>query len=688
MSSYPNRSSYPYKGLLFSFLALFLLQASLEAQEAVTVERTNNKVILEGTVYYVHVVKPGETLYAISRAYNISQKEIAIENPGVISGIQIGQSLKIPVDPKLQDEVDTSERQEPKETGKYHTVLPGETLYGISRTYDLREEDIEQANQGLSASSLQPGQRLRIPERDLSEEEHAYNEEGLVYHKVKRKETLYSIAGYYNVSIEEIRAVNPELGWGGPKTGQTLRIPAPQLSDQPEEVDEYSLEDESIFGDPEDLAEEYDYDELDLRHENIRRTYRIAFFIPFDFREMEPLDSLIKDIESVSRRNRIIERYMMEEKIPQSVNFLEYFQGSLLAIDSMRQAGMKLEVHYFDTRRSLSRTRSILEEGDLEDFDLFMGPFYPFNLELVSDFALEHRIPVVTPFYDELDLIRRNPYLFQLSPSLESEYREAARLIASKHMYNIVYVRHEDSLDVEKHDYFKQLIFDGFDDYHPSDPVVFKEVVQELDRTEELIQSLSPDKKNLVVVPTADEALASSVVSSLFYQLNRFDIEIIGAPYWTEFSSIDFRYYHQLQLIFYNSFWVNYHDPLIEEFMSKYRKHFYNEPGINTKKGINYGILGHDMTLYFLNALKIYGPRFILSLDQYQPGLVQGPFTFNRVSMGGGYENTSISFYRFLPDMTIHKFEVPPLPEKNYFFQPAEDRMKRRYLYKDRRKRD
>jgi len=681
-------SSYPNKSLLLTLFALFLLQASLVAQETVTVERSNNKVILEGTVYYVHVVKPGETLYAISRAYNISQKEIAIENPGVISGIQIGQSLKIPVDPKLQDEVDTSEHREPGEAGKYHTVLPGETLYGISRSYDLKEEDIEQANPGITAENLQPGQGLRIPEVEDDEEEHAYNEEGLVYHKVKRKETLYSIAAYYNVSIDEIRAINPELGWGGPKKGQTLRIPAPQLTDQPEEVVESGVEEDAIFGDPYDRTEEYDYDELDTRHENINRTYRIAFFIPFDFREMEPLDSLTKDIESLTRRNRIIERYMMEAKIPQSVNFLEYFQGSILAIDSMRQAGMKLEVRYFDTRRSLTRTRSILEDEDLENFDLFMGPFYLFNLELVAEFALEHKIPVVTPFYDELDLIRNNPYLFQLSPSLEAEYREAAKLVASKHMYNIVYVRQVDSLDLEKHDYFKQLIFDGFDDYHPSDPVVFKEVVQELDRTEELIQSLSPDKKNLVLVPTADEALASSVVSSLFYQLNRFDIEVIGSPYWTEFSSIDFRYYHKLQLTFYNSFWVNYHDPSVEEYMSKFRKYFYNEPGINTKKGINYGILGHDMTLYFLNALKLYGRRFIIALDRYHPGLVQDPFVFSRISRGGGYENTGISFYRFLPDMSIQKFEVPPLPEKNFFFQPVEDPMKRRYLYKERSIRD
>ena len=121
--------------MLILLLGVFLTQA-LHAQDPVPVERTSNKVILEGTVYYIHVVKPGQTLYAISRAYNISQKEIAIENPGVISGVQIGQSLKIPVEPSMVDEVDTSEMKE-GEAIQVHIVEKGETLYGIARKYGI-----------------------------------------------------------------------------------------------------------------------------------------------------------------------------------------------------------------------------------------------------------------------------------------------------------------------------------------------------------------------------------------------------------------------------------------------------------------------------------------------------------------------------------------------------------------------
>ena len=272
-----------------------------------------------------------------------------------------------------------------------------------------------------------------------------------------------------------------------------------------------------------------------------------------------------------------------------------------------------------------------------------------------------------------------------MSPSLERGYKEAAKLVASKHMYNIVYVRQLDSLDLEKHEFFKQLIFDGFDDYAPSDPVRFKEVIMDIKDTEKIIHSLTSDRKNLVVVPTADEALASTLMSTLYYQQQYYDyeIEVIGGPHWPEFSTIKFEYYHNLNLVFYSSFWVDYHDQEVEEFMAKYRKYYYNEPIITSKKGINYGILGHDMTLYFLNALRTHGRRFILELDDYHPRLVQGPYSFSRVSGNGGYENSHISFYQYLPDMSIQEFRVPPLPQPDFFFRPVEDQRRRRFLYRE-----
>jgi len=675
MILFPNRK-------IILAVTVVMVSAGILAQEPVEVERSPNKVILEGKVYYIHVVKPGQTLYSIAKAYNTSQKEITIENPGAASGIRIGQALKIPVEPTMKQEIDTADKTD-SGPERIHVVREGETLFSISRLYDTDVESLLEANREVDPDDIPTGYRLVLPGTGPDLKQPAYNEEGIVYHRVKRRETLYSISRYYGVDVEEIRNANPELGWGGPKSGQVIRIPVPQVIDHPETVLDSTPADTMFRVEVDSVPEDYFYDDLRITHEDRDRTYRIAYLVPFDFRKSVSLDSLLKDVNSESRRNRIIERYRQEQVIPQSVHFLEFFQGSLLALDSLRQTGMRLDVRFFDTRKSIKRTVEILEERFLRRADLIIGPFYPFNLEIVARFVRDRRIPLVTPFHSELDMVLENPYLFQVTPSLETEYRIAARLFASRHDQNIVYIREEDSLNIEKHDFFKELIFDGFDDYHPAEPVIFKELVLQLEHTDEIIHSLSKDMKNLLVVPTRNEALASRVVSSLYYQVKGFDIEIMGTPYWTEFSSIDYRYYHDLRLIFYNSNWLDYMDPALVRFLAKYRKAFYQEPQETTRKGINYGLAGYEISFYFIDALRRYGPRFILSLDQYHPALVQHRYDFSRVTNYGGYENRQITFYQFLPDMEIKQILVPAGPVRHYEFRPLEDR-RRKWLDLDR----
>ena len=612
--------------LLFILLVLPVLQ--VPGQDPVKVERSTNKIILEGKVYYVHVVEPGQTLYSISRAYNLNEKDIALENPGSMSGIRVGQTLKIPVESTMAREVDTSVDRVPDEDERTHRVRKGETFYGIARYYGLSEKQLREANPGVDPTAFRPGMRLLIPEPEVEEAaQPVYNEEGYVYHRVKRKETLYSIGHFYGVSVEDIRKANPELGWGGPKAGQFLRIPLPQALEQAQEMPDTTERDYGLYG-PADTLEAYDYGELSDRHDNLRRTYRIAYLVPFNFQEPEPLDSLLKDVESVNRRRRITERYHMEQKVPQSIPFLEFFQGSLLALDTMQETGMKLDVQFFDTRRSLDRTREILGDPWMEDADLIIGPFYSFNLGLVAEFGKQHRIPVVTPFYNEPDYTWDNPWLFQVTPSLEAEYREMAKLVASYYDYNIVYVREEDSLDTDKNNFLKEQIFDGFDRYHPENPVIFKEIVLTLQQSDEIIHSLSSARKNLVVVPTSNEALASRVVSNLYYRLGEYEIEVLGTPYWSEFSSINYLFYHKLGLMFCSPFWLDHLDPGIDHFLRNFRDHFYSEPVSMSRKGLNYGIAGFDITLYFVNALRVYGPRFILKLDEYDPKLVLDGYKF------------------------------------------------------------
>jgi LysM repeat protein len=104
---------------------------------------------------YVHVVRPGETLYGISRQYGVPLDQLAavnqITNPATI---RVGQRLIIP-----------TYRQQTPATGaqRVHIVQPGETLSSIAARYGVSPKAIAEINQLENPSRIFSGQRLIIP---------------------------------------------------------------------------------------------------------------------------------------------------------------------------------------------------------------------------------------------------------------------------------------------------------------------------------------------------------------------------------------------------------------------------------------------------------------------------------------------------------------------------------------------
>lgn len=114
-----------------------------------------------------------------------------------------------------------------------HKVDPKETLYSIARRYKISVKDIKDNNQG--ADNLSIGQLLYIP---YTEPAKAGTSSGTgKMHTVEAKETLYSIAKKYNVSVEELKKENPDAA-SGLKVGQLLMIPETKAEKREEKKEE------------------------------------------------------------------------------------------------------------------------------------------------------------------------------------------------------------------------------------------------------------------------------------------------------------------------------------------------------------------------------------------------------------------------------------------------------------------
>ncbi|MGC9344547.1 MAG: LysM peptidoglycan-binding domain-containing protein, partial [Bacteroidales bacterium] len=272
--------------IFFAFIVVSVFFYSPETISQVPVKVSENKVIIEGNIYYLHIVKPGQTLYSISKAYRISEKAIAIENPGVYSGLQVGQVLKIPAEApeEISDtkEIDTSNFIS-------HELKEGETFFSLSRSYNVSAKEIENANPGIDVTDLSIGQVILIPKPKT-----VRSDKNFTSHKVRRKETLYSLARRYGITEDEIRKYNPEIQWGGLKTGMVLQIPKPEfLSQMKERADSITIaQDTALTIKIDTLEEDISYidslglEEMDLEdyYYNLKdfnsRKLKVAYMIP------------------------------------------------------------------------------------------------------------------------------------------------------------------------------------------------------------------------------------------------------------------------------------------------------------------------------------------------------------------------------------------------------------------------
>lgn len=207
---------------------------------------------VDGQVYIIHQVTGSETLYSLSRKYELPIYKIIEHNPPTEYGLDEGQTVRIPIlvkekssttkpvaiipvkkEPEI--EAESQINKEPIENevtlngvskNLNHEVKQKETLFSISRLYDVSVEDIKVWND-LTSNSLDIGQQLIIKqgEADAPEASQAITGKS---HVVKPSETLYSISRLYNLPVSELKEWN-NLTTNELSIGQSLLVEAPRI---------------------------------------------------------------------------------------------------------------------------------------------------------------------------------------------------------------------------------------------------------------------------------------------------------------------------------------------------------------------------------------------------------------------------------------------------------------------------
>jgi LysM repeat protein/ABC-type branched-subunit amino acid transport system substrate-binding protein len=622
-----------------------------------------------------------ETAYSISKRYGITVEEIYAYNP-TVQRLRRGMVLKIPqwdLSPKPESKsvqqpatgVATQKQTEMME----HTVVSGETLYSISKKYQISESDILQYNP--EAKNLKAGSILYLPEKQVENKVVDWISESNVLvkyfnHTIVSGETLYGISQKYDVTEEELKAINPELKFAF-RSGSVIRIPVQATKEMPgtlnndmiSETDkrhDYVTSIETDKAIPENCIPE---NKIGSSGATV-----IALFLPLFLEANEELnrDFLIEENDSIVVHpidtmtvDTIIEQEKSVRLLKQfhgnSENFLQFYEGVLIAVDSMQKAGMNVVLNVFDTKDNPETVRLIKNSQSFAETDLIIGPVYENVQKEVTQISIQNQIPMISPFTPKSAILDSNPYFYQINPTREYLAEATAELIAAGHSNSNFIVVRTSSYPGAQENQLVELIRGKLSGQNNKGKGKFTEYDFRKGRSHGLREILLADKENVVFIPSSDEGELSVAISNINNLAVDFPITLIGAAnYQQRYPSIEIAHFHNLQMKYINPYWIDYTKPETIGYVDKFIGNFGTEPN-------SYGVQGFDATWYFLNALHFYGKDFEACLPYLNVNLVQGNYYFKRVSQSGGFMNRGVSVISYNKNFDVERQSVIGQPK-------------------------
>ncbi|NND10356.1 MAG: LysM peptidoglycan-binding domain-containing protein, partial [Flavobacteriaceae bacterium] len=181
-------------------------------------------VSINAQQYKTHQVQEGETIISISKLYKVTPLEIFQLNPDAKQGLKSNTVLLIPKTkvPSANSNTVVTITQE-LQGFKKHKVRRKETLYSLSKRYNVPQEDIKKYNKWLYAENLRKGDKLQIPiYKEIRKEEIVDNT--IQEYIVQQGEGKWRVAYKFGISVEELETLNPDMG-DSLKEGQILTVP-------------------------------------------------------------------------------------------------------------------------------------------------------------------------------------------------------------------------------------------------------------------------------------------------------------------------------------------------------------------------------------------------------------------------------------------------------------------------------
>lgn len=635
---------------------------------------------LNAQTYTKHTVAKGETLIQIAQKYKVTPYDIYRINPDSQGGLKPNMVLLIPTTAISKNPIATDVKVpiKPNSDSKTHQVAAKETIYGIAKQYGITVEELNKKNPSIATDGLKIGQIITISGKPVIPKPvipKTTVASGL--HEVLPKETKYSVAKMYGITIEKLEKLNPEIK-DGLKIGNKLivsdefvkkdevivpSVPKPVVKEvviqTPKVTDYVNYEvkpKETLYS----LSRKFGIKQDDLIAANPELSDGVqegmSIKVPSTVAVKEEKNKQIIDFtksikQSTKKQLAILLPFNISKMQGDTINSqqqrlkkdgflnmtLDFYSGALMAIDSARTLGVNVDVKILDSQetKTTSNVENLVSENNLQDYNAIIGPFYQSHSDKIASILESKNVPVISPLSKESGKFHKN--LYSTMPS--SEFLKNAMFDFMKEKNgNIIAI-----IDPKK-TAIKQYISDNQKDVKI---VNFDE--KGVFVPENLKSLLVKDKMNYVVMATEKTGTIVAITNTLSKALSDFQIRlVILEPNETlDFEEITLNSLTKLKLT-YPSLTSGNDSEGSKIFERNYKKKNKILPN-------QYATRGFDLT--FDTLLRLAQEKtFEETVNESASEQVENKFDYSK-KISGGYINKGIYILQYNSDLTITKAE-------------------------------
>lgn len=439
---------------------------------------------------YEYEVQQGETLYAISKKLGISIDEMIKNNPTSKEGVALGQFLTYFASKKFASaqQVIKNDIVAKKEVANLHTIQAEETKYNVSKKYGISIAELEELNPHIK-NVFEIGMQIRLNENTILPKTTVAE----VSKTTTSKTMFYAVQqGETLFSISRKFGISvDDITKKNPIVSNGLTVGMELLLPEKKEIDA-TIQSDSANG----LKKKVSL----LETVNKTKSRNLVLLMPFNINRIEK--------DSAKTKNE----YLKTDKFLNIT--LDFYAGAIKAIDSAKVLGLPISAKVFDAESSKysSNLASIIKNNNFSNVDVVIGPFTNSFVETAGQ-LLDKNTAVISPLTN--DSGKGGSNVFYAMPNENIQRQQLMLYLKSKS--DAIFAIHS-AAKTNLRSYFAanypEVNSSSFNDKSIFDYTVFK-------------TNLQKGKKNFVILDSDKIMQVISVVNNLIKLKKEYDIQLV-----------------------------------------------------------------------------------------------------------------------------------------------------------------